>query len=409
MAVTAQTSVNTLSALRSPNFRLYFVGQLVSISGTWMQILAQGFLVFNLTQSELWLGIVACAAGVPIILLSPVTGVVVERVPRRRLMMFTQTAQMILAFVLAALTFANLVQVWHIVVLAFLLGTTNALDLPARQTFVVEMVGPDDLRSGIALNSILNSASRVLGPMAAGLALVKVGPAWCFFLNGLSFLAVLASLFVMEVPYAIEHKRNVPPLQQLKEGLNLARRDEVIAPLLLLAVIGGLFVVPIIQILPAYADVVLHSPAEAYAALNIAQGVGAVLAGLLVGQFAHWLGYGRLMALSLFCTAAGTLFMAFQVTIPLASVASLFWGVFLILEFVSINTLLQIVVADEFRGRVLALYTLAFLGTAPFGALALGGIANNIGTAPAMAIFGVLGGLFSMAVLMRWPGVIRQR
>src|SRR5438874_2097435 len=151
--------VNTFSALRNSNFRLYFIGQLVSISGTWMQNLAQGFLVFSITQSELWLGVVACAAGLPVVLFSPITGVVVERVPRRQLMIVTQTIQMLLAFILAALAFAHVVQIWHIVLLAFCLGTTNAFDLPARQTFVVEMVGPEDLRSGIALTSVLNSAS----------------------------------------------------------------------------------------------------------------------------------------------------------------------------------------------------------------------------------------------------------
>ena len=169
---------SALSVLRNTNFRLYFIGQMVSISGTWMQNIAQSYLVFEITKSELWLGIVACLGGLPLLILSPLGGVVVERVPRRTLLIVTQTTQMILAFILAALAFAHAVQVWHIVVLAILLGITNVFDTPARQTFVVEIVGKDDLRSGIALNSIMNSMGRVLGPTAAGIALIQLGDAW---------------------------------------------------------------------------------------------------------------------------------------------------------------------------------------------------------------------------------------
>lgn len=399
---------NTLSALRSANFRLYFAGQLVSVSGTWMQNIAQGFLVFSLTKSELWLGIVALIAGLPIVLSSPIAGVIVERIPRRRLMMMTQTAQMILAFILAALAFSNTVQVWHIVVLAFLLGVTNALDMPARQTFVVEMVGREDLHSGIALNSILNSAGRVLGPTAAGIALVQLGPAWCFFINGVTFLAVLASLFLMDVPFAIKHSSRASPINQLRDGLSYSRHDPVVWPLLLLASLVGLFVVPIIQLLPAFADVVLHSPKEGYAALSSAQGLGAVIGGVLVGWTANRFGYGKVTAASLVLSALATIWLALQSTVPMAAVVGALTGIFLILQLVSLNTLLQSVVPDQFRGRVLALYTLALIGLAPFGALALGAVANIIGTSPAIALYGILSGALGIIVLLRWPAVIRQ-
>src|SRR5579862_6933683 len=176
MAVAAQArQTDTLSALRGANFRLYFAGQLISTAGTWMQNVAQAFLVFQLTQQPLWLGLVACAAGLPLVLLSPIAGVIVERVPRRNIMLVTQTLQMLLAFILTVLTLSGTVQVWHVMVLAFLLGITSAVDNPSRQAIVFELVGRDDLQSGIALNSILNSASRVIGPAAAGIALVKLG------------------------------------------------------------------------------------------------------------------------------------------------------------------------------------------------------------------------------------------
>jgi MFS family permease len=412
MAVQSQTlgRPSTYSALQNPNFRLYFIGQLVSISGTWMQNVAQGYLVFNLTHSELWLGVVALAAGIPMILMSPIAGVVVENVPRRRLLMVTQTIQMGLAFILTALAYTNLVQVWHIVVLAFCLGITNALDMPARQTFIVEMVGREDLHSGIALNSILNSAARVLGPMFAGLALVNFGVVWCFFINGATFLAVLFSLFIMQVPHAITRvKKPVSVLTQLREGFSFARHDPVVAPLLLLACLLGLFFVPIIQLLPAYADLILHSPKEGYAALSSAQGVGSVIGGVLIGWLSYRMGYGRLIAVSIACGALSLILLAQQTMTSLAALATGLSGLFLILQAVSLNTLIQITTPDKFRGRILSLYTLALLGVAPFGSLILGALASAMGTAPAIGLYGILSGISGGLIILRWPQLVLQK
>jgi len=410
MASTAQAAAprRTFSALRHHDFRLYFAGQLASTSGTWMQNVAQGFLVFQLTQSELWLGIVACAAGLPLVLLSPIAGVVVERIPRRQLMLYTQTVQMALAFILSALTFSNTVQVWHIVTLAFCLGLTNAFDAPARQTFVVEMVGREDLHSGIVLNSILNSSSRVLGPAAAGLALVALGPSWCFFLNGLSFLAVIVSLLLMHVPFAINHVSDVKPLQQLKDGLYYARHDETIAPLLLLTATVGFFAIPFLSFLPSFASVVLHSPKESYAAMTVAQGIGSVLAGGIVGWLVSRIKQGRLIALMVFSGAASTYLFSRMMIIPPAVVLSGFIGFATVTLVVGINTLIQTTVSDKFRGRVLALYSLAFFGLAPFGSLALGVIADRIGVQDALALYAFLGGLCGALILIRWPKLIQQ-
>jgi MFS family permease len=424
----AQNRVATLSALRHANFRLYFAGQLASTSGTWMQNVAQGFLVFNLTKSELWLGIVACAAGLPVLLLSPVAGVIVERFPRRRIMLCTQTVQMVLAFTLSALTFTGTVQVWHVVILAFLLGATNALDTPARLGLIMELVGREDLHSGIALGSIINSGSRVLGPTAAGLALVWVGPAWCFFINGLSFLAVIISLFLMEVPFAIRHTANIQPIRQLKEGLSYARRDPVIAPILLLTTVVGFFVIPMIQILPAFADVVLHSPKVGYAAVSVGEGVGAVMAGAALGWMSFHLRRGRLVALMMICGALTTVILTRMTVIPLATITCGIMGFFTVSMMVTLNTLVQTTVPNEFRGRVLSLYSLAFFGFAPFGALLLGILANSIGrvnlspfaslsvtllmnttgTPSAMAIYAITGGILGSLILLRWPGLVRQ-
>jgi MFS family permease len=406
---TSKNNANPLIAMSNPNFRLYFFGQLVSVSGSWMQSIAQGFLVFSLTRSELWLGVAALVAGIPMMLLTPIAGVIVEQIPRRRLLMATQITQMVLAFILAGLTFSNMIQIWQILVLAFLLGVTNALDFPARQTFIVEVVGREELPSGIALTSILNSSGRVLGPTAAGFALVLMGPAWCFFINGVTFLAVIISLLLMQVPYAIQSGTKRPALTLLREGLAYARNDALVTPLLLLAALVGLMIVPIIQLLPAFADLILHSPKEGYAALTAGQGIGAVAGGALVSWLASRYGYGKLITFMMGLSAVANVLLAMQTEIVPAVAIAILTGFFLITQMVSINTLIQRVVPDDFRGRVLALYSLAMLGLAPFGALVLGWIASIIGTSAAIAFYGILSGILGTAVLIRWSAVRSQQ
>jgi MFS family permease len=397
---------STLSALKNANFRMYFFGQLVSISGTWMQNIAQSYLVFLITKSELWLGIVACAAGLPMVLLSPIGGVVVERVPRRTVLIWTQTIQMVLAFILAALTFTNMIQVWHIVVLAILLGMTNAFDTPARQAFVVEIVGREDLYSGIALNSIMNSLGRVLGPTAAGIALVQFGVSWCFLFNGVSFIAVLFSLIIMKVPYAIKTLAKSSPIRQLREGLTFARRDPLIAPLLLLAAVAGFLVLPILRLFPAYADLVLHSPEQGYAAVSIAEGTGAVIAGILVGRLSQRIGHGKLISIAIGLNALTNIMLALMTQIPLAVLVTLFFGMSMVMTFVSLNTVIQTVVPDAFRSRVLSLYSLAMLGFSPFGALMLGAIADKFSIQTALILNGALIAVLCGAILARWPKLL---
>ncbi len=394
---------STTGALRSPNFRLYFGGQIVSISGTWIQNIAQGYLVFLLTKSELWLGIVACAAGLPVLLMAPFGGVIVDRVPRRTILICTQTTQMILAFVLAALTFTGVVQVWHVVVLAFLLGVTNTLDTPSRQMIIVEMVGRDELESGIAMNSIMNNIGRILGPAVAGLALVQFGTAWCFFMNGVSFVAVLIGLFLMKVPFAIKTINDVPPLRQLREGVEYSIKEPLILALLLITAISGLLSFPITQIMPAFADLVLHSADTGYAAMNVGVGVGCVIAGVLFGWSIVKFGKIRLVVGGMIISAIAMILLAMLNDIFLASFMCGVYGVFMLLQFMSINTTLQLITPDAFRGRVMSLYSLGLLGFTPFGALAMGAIATAFGTAFSVALYGILTAVLGIIVMIRWP------
>ncbi|HEX2908891.1 MAG TPA: MFS transporter, partial [Phototrophicaceae bacterium] len=384
---------NTLAALRYPNFRLYFVGQLISLSGSWMQIIAQGWLVFQLTQSELWLGLVSCAAGIPALVLSPFAGVLVDRFPRRRILLFTQTAQMALALTLSVLTFTGLVQVYHVLILAFLLGITNALDAPSRQTIIIDLVGHDDLTSGIALNSIIFNGSRAIGPAVAGIVLTQVGPAWCFFFNGLSFLAVIFMLLIMQMQPIIKPTGRLAPIRRLKEGLWFSRRHPTIAPILLLAVAASLFTGNLMTLFPAFADTVLKSPAEGYATMSTAFGLGAVGAGALMTVLGKRFGRGPVITAMIVIVTLLSPLISRLTTIESAAAFAVIFGFVLILQLVTMNTLLQSVVPDEFRGRVLSLYTLTFFGVAPFGALGLGALASVIGTPAAMTIYALAGGL----------------
>ncbi len=404
---TPAAPVHTLSALKFLNFRLYFIGQTISLSGSWMQIVAQGWLVFELTKNELWLGLVACAAGLPSLILSPLAGVLVERIHTRKLLLATQTVQMFLALALAFLTFTNTIQVWHIMLLAFLLGVTNAIDAPSRQAIVADLVDREHLASGIAMNSIIFNLSRVIGPVIGGILLTQVGPSWCFLINGLSFIAVLITLYIMQVEIRTRNLQAFAPLKQLKEGFKFARQHNTIAPLLLLAVAAALFTNNISTLLPAFADTVLHSPKEAYANVTTAVGVGAVIAGLVMNVLGRRLGRGRVVTIMVvFVTISAFMFSRATTEIPAIIFAGLY-GFGIILQFVTVNTLIQNEVPDAFRGRVLSLYTLSWFGIAPFGALLMGFVASAIGTPTTIGMTAILGGVMSIFVLIRWPDARR--
>ncbi len=401
-----QPGSGTFSALRNSNFRLYFIGQLISISGTWMQAIAQGYLVFQLTKSEAWLGIVACAAGLPVLLMIPIAGVIVDRLPRRGTVIVTQAAQLVLALILALLTLSGNIQVWHIVLLAFLTGITNAIYEPARQILIIEIVGQKEVRSGIAVNSILGNTCRILGPAGAGIALVQVGPGWCFLFNAVSFLGVIAMLWIMKVPYPIRRLGGSPPIEQMVEGFRFARKHNQIAPMLLMITVGGLFLSPITNMLPAFADVVLHSPDQGLAALTVGQGIGAVIAGLIVGWLSTRYGYGRLAVLTALISSVTTIVLAAQNIVPLSTVVAGLCSFWTTILYIAINTMIQIAVPDVFRGRVLSLYTLSYLVFAPFGALVLGFVANVLGISTAFMLWGVIGGVLATAIVLHWPNML---
>jgi MFS family permease len=389
------------AAFNTPEFKLYFIGQLISVSGTWMQSVAQGWLVFHLTQSELWLGLVACAAGLPPLFLSPFAGVVVDRMPRRKLLIATNVSAMVLAFILALLVAMNTVQVWHIVVLAALLGITNTLDAPARQTFVSDLLPRSALPSGIRLNSMMMSMGRIFGPSIAGVVLAQFGAAWCFLINSVSFVFVIGTLLTIHPTGERKMIGAGSPITQLIEGWRFSRLHPVIAPLLLLSSLCSIFTVNLMTLLPAYASVVLKSPEAALAAMSASQGFGAVVAGGLAGWLHMRFGRGRIVVIfALFTPLLIALLPAINDTL-LATLITGVVGFSQILMFVTINTLLQTESPEAFRGRVISLYTLTWLGLTPFGALALSLIGELTDVNTALLWCAAAGLISSLAVIVR--------
>lgn len=406
----AEAAPGTFSALRNSNFRLYFIGQLISQSGTWMQNIAQGYLVYTLTGSEAALGLVALAAGLPILLVSPIAGVIVERYPRRTILMLTQTGQMLLALTLTFLAATGIVQVWHVVFLAFILGVINAFDAPSRQIIIIETVGKENLSSGVTLGSILNSLTRVLGPVVGGIVLAAAGVVWCFGLNALSFLAVIGCLYFVRVPYAMERPTTqARPLAQLREGFAYVRQDLQVLSLLLLAAVVGFFLLPILSMLPAVADATIHSHSDGYALLSAAEGLGAVLAGVLTARLTVRYTRSRIIAVSLALICTMMSILGFQSGPVPAFIATTLTGLSMITVMVNMNTSMQLILPNEFRGRVMSLYMLTLMGLGPFGSLAIGTVAEETGIAVALAIFGITAGILGGLIIYKLHPGTRDR
>jgi MFS family permease len=383
------------------------MGQLVSLAGTWMQIVAQGWLVYQISGSEIALGVVGFASAIPALIITPWAGVIVDRVPKRNLLVATQASAMMLALVLAALTFTGVVQVWHVVVLAVCLGAVNAFDGPARQAFVVEMVGREHLSNAIALNSMTFNIGRIIGPALGGLVLAAVGAAWCFLLNGLTFVAVITSLQAMRLPPYAKQGDSASPWKQLTSGLSYVRSSPDLTALLLLALVFSVFGTSYSTVLPAFVDKVLHQGPGAFGAINAATGVGAVSAALLIARSGDHGRRGRwLMRAILIFPAILTIFVLTPIY-PLALVLAAALGVGFMLTFTLINTLLQTQLADEMRGRVLSLYTLTFFGFTPFGNLFIGTMAEWIGLSPAIVLSAALCWMGAALIIAKTPSMRR--
>jgi MFS family permease len=375
-------------ALRHRNFQLFFGGQLISLIGTWMQSVAQSWLVYRLTGSALLLGTVGFASQVPVFLFAPLGGITADRFNRRYIVIGTQVASMLLAFILAALTLLHRVQVWHVFVLAGFLGVVNAFDIPGRQSFLVDMVGKEDLMNAIALNSSMFNGARVIGPAIAGILVAKIGEGWCFFANGISYIAVIIGLLMMRVQ-SPARASNASPLENMMEGFRFVNRTAPIRALLLLLGLVSLVGMPYVVLMPIFADKILHGGARGLGILMGATGVGALLGALTLAFRQGVKGLGRWVA---WCSAG------FGASLIIFSISHSFWisvilllpvGYTIMLQMASSNTLIQVMVPDALRGRVMAVYSMMFMGMAPIGALLGGALADRLGVQVTVAIGGL--------------------
>ncbi|MFN8589717.1 MAG: MFS transporter [Candidatus Eisenbacteria bacterium] len=379
-----------LRALRHRNFRLYWAGQLVSLVGTWMQSVAQGWLMHRLTASPFMLGLLSFAQFVPVLPLALWAGVLADRHDKRRLLLVTQSLLLAQAVLIALTVTTGVVKPWMVLVLALFYGCVNTFDLPARQSFVIELTGREDLSNGIALNSAAFNTARILGPAVAGVLLAMVGEGGCFWLNALSFAAVLAALFALRLP-----PRDAPADSRslgstLREGVAYAWGNRSIRDLLvLLAVCAGLgFQYNVL--LPVYARDLLHAGPRVYGALLSAFGAGSLVAAVQMTQKLDRWALRRNLLTGLTLGGVGMAVFAWWHALPAMLVAGAVAGYGLILYVSSTNVLIQMTTEDRFRGRVMSLYTLMFVGTAPYGALLAGSIAQRFGAPAATSLCALL-------------------
>jgi MFS family permease len=392
---------DALRALRHRNFQLFFSGQLISLIGTWMDQVAESWLVYRLTGSSLLLGTVAFAGQIPVFLLAPIGGIVADRFNRQRVLVATQSSMMVLALSLAALTLTHVVQVWHVILLATLMGVVNAFDIPTRQAFLLDMVSREDLVNAIALNSSMFNGARVIGPAIAGIVVALIGEGWCFFANGVSFIAVITGLLMMKIARP-RMTLEGSPLQNMIEGFRFVAQTGPIRALMLLLGLVSLTAMPYAVLMPVFAAQILHGGAKALGILMGASGLGALGGALTLAMRKSMRGLGKWVAIA--CSSFGLFLILFAYS-KLLWLSILFLipaGFSVMLEMASSNTLIQSMMPDQLRGRVMAVYSMMFMGMAPFGSILAGSLAHAIGAPLTVALGGMLSIIGGIIFGWRW-------
>lgn len=404
-AAAASRFSHTFRALKHKNYRLFMSGQIISLCGTWMQNVAEAWLVYRLTGSAVLLGTVGFASQIPVFLIAPFGGALADRVDRRRVLLMTQTCAMILAGTYAALTLTGLIQVWEIIGIAVLLGIVNAFDIPTRQAFVTDMVGKEDLINAIALNSSMFNGARIVGPAIAGILVAAVGEGWCFFINSVSYIAVLTGLLMMNIKprEVIVHTRSA--FSSIAEGFQYVWKSTPIRSLMSLLGIISLMGMPYAVLMPIFAEEILHGGASGLGMLMGASGIGALTGALMLASRKGLKGLGNWVAFA----SSG-----FGISIILFSFSRSFWlsaallvpvGFSMMIQMASSNTLVQSLVPDNLRGRVMSVYSMMFMGMAPFGALLAGTLANHLGAPMTVALGGAVCILGSILFSLRLPAL----
>jgi MFS family permease len=390
---------HTFRALRHRNFRLFISGQIVSLVGTWMQNVAQSWLVYRLTHSELLLGTAWFCSQIAVFALGPLGGIAADRFPRQKVVIVTQTLSMLQAFALAALTLSGRVQVWHVLVLAGTLGMINAFDMPGRQALVIQMTSKEDLINAISLNSAVFNSARVVGPAVAGVLLAVVGEGTCFLINGISFLAVIACLTAMRIPPAAP-RAHPPVWQHLVDGFRYAGHHSAVRRVLALMGCATLAGMPGLVLMPFFADDIFHRGSRGLGILMGAMGIGAVFGTLTLARRTRLSGLGRLMVISGLTTGVCYLSFAYSPSFYLSLAIMPVIGYSVMRQMASANTTIQTLIPDEYRGRIMALYSMTVVGLGPFGSLAAGALAGRFGARATLAGGGALA--LAAALVFAW-------
>ena len=395
-------------ALRARNYKLFFTGQSISLIGTWMTRIAMSWLVYRLTGSAVLLGVVGFASQIPVFVLGPVAGVWVDRWDRHRTIVITQILAMIQSFALAALTLAHIVTVWELIALALMQGVINAFDMPARQAFVIQMVEQRaDVANAIALNSSMVNAARLLGPAIAGVVVAAVGEGYCFLIDGISYIAVIVSLLMMRitVPQVRQPQRHIA--HELMEGWRYAVGSVPIRSILVNLAIVGSFGMPYTVLMPIFASKILHGGPHTLGFLMASTGVGALAGALLLALRKSVLGLGRQIVFTTGLFGAALIVFALSHWLWLSLLVLPLAGFGMMQQMASSNTILQTIVHDEKRGRVMALYNMSLQGMAPFGSLLAGGMAARVGAPATIIVSGVALLLGSALFAARLPAIRR--
>jgi MFS family permease len=405
-AVQASRWSRTFRALRYRDYRLYWFGQIVSLTGTWMQIVAQGWLVYELTRSPLMLGLVSVVGLLPVVPVSLLGGVVSDRYPRRNLIIATESVLMLQAFVMAALAWSGMIRVWHVIVLSFVLGAAAALEQPARLAFVADIVGEKDLTSGVALNASIYNISRIIGPAVAGLVVAWIGEEGCFLINGVSYLAVLLALLAIRLPPQPVAETRLRVGKSLADGLGYAWDARTIRALLIIVAVSSFFALPYVTLMPVVAAEVLSVGPQGLGLLMTTVGLGAIGGALTAGAIRS--GHrGFSMLLGNLIGPAFLILFCLSRSLPASLVLVLLVGASNAVRNTLANSLIQLNVVQEYHGRVMSMYNLLFNGMSRLGALGVGGLAQLVGVSWAIGLGAAVSVVWGLVALFRLPGLRR--
>jgi MFS family permease len=395
-------------ALRHRNYRLFFAGQSLSLIGTWLTRVAMSWLVYRLTHSAVMLGVVGFGSQIPTFLVAPIAGVLIDRWSTHRVLVVTQILAMLQSALLAVFALTNTITVWHVLVLGAFQGLVNAFDTPARQAFVVQMVEDrEDLPNAIALNSSMVNGARLIGPSVAGALIAAVGEGWCFTVDAVSYLAVIASLLAMRLTAKPARTSKAKVGTELREGLRYVATNVPLRSILLLLAFVSLTGIPYMVLMPIFAVQVLHGGPDTLGLLVGASGVGAISGVLWLASRRSVLGLARVICISGVVFGAGLIGFGQSRWLWLSLLLMVFTGGGMMIQMAASNTLIQTLVDDDKRGRVMSFYTMAFFGMMPLGSLAAGVFGDRIG-APATVIFGGVAKIVAIAVFARKLPEIRR-